>query len=222
MLRAWRIVIVALTALAICLLPLTPTLQAAPTSQDAAGDFERLLGFVSAPTTLEELTGVWINYADPGAVKRVHGYDFTSYQGMPPLVAPDATDLTPEQHRAQRWLWDRRTMDFPNAAGFQSVDRWADVFGYDGFAVERSLEYGQPVKDYGVLELSIDTNGIADKLTGLGYTSGAAPHGYSGTLYQRLGDYDQDLTSDAGSPHQPRSRLPGPWHVAGQLASSCH
>src|SRR5687767_6598954 len=103
MLRACRTAMVALAALTICLLPLTPT-QASPAGQEPAGGFERLLGFVQAPTTVDELAGVWINYADPGTVKRMHGYDFTSHQGRPPLIAADATDLTPEQRRSQRWL----------------------------------------------------------------------------------------------------------------------
>jgi len=70
------------------------------------------------------------------------------------------------------------------------------VFGYDRLDVERSLEYGQPVKDVGILELRSDTSAIAERLLALGYQSEPAPAGFEGIPYHRFQDDEVGPRSD--------------------------
>lgn len=188
--RAYSSVFAVLAVCTACLTVVLPV-TAAPTRQHTGGSFTRLLSFVPAPATPDELIGVWVTYADPGAVRRLHGYTYSHVDEIPEQAPADAAELNPEQLRARHWRWDTQTMDPPRAAGLENASRWREPFGYDYFSIERALGRGQPPDDYGVIELTTDTATIGEKLIAAGYEQEPAPNGFAGTLYRKLGDYEQ-------------------------------
>jgi len=170
-----------------------PDAAAPATQTETSGHVARLLTFVAAPSSPDQFASIWVTYADPGAVKRLHGYAYTHSGDTPPSVPNDATDLTPEQLRTRQWVWDLSAMELPRAAGAGYAREWLQELGYDQFSVERALGAGQPPDDHGVVELVTDTAIVRDKLLGHQYEAEAAPHGYGGTLYRKFGDYEQSI-----------------------------
>ena len=185
-------------ALAVAGVTLAAPAVASPTQQGSPGDFARLLSFVTVPASPEQFAGIWVTYADPGAVKRLHGFSYTNIGETPPPVPNDATDLTPDQLRTRQWSWDMGAMDLPRAAGAGYAREWHRELGYDQFSVERALGAGQPPDDYGVIELAVDTAVVGENLLGHQYEREPAPHGYNGTLYRKHGDHQQSIQDPIG------------------------
>jgi hypothetical protein len=196
--RAHRALLIGVMALATVVVPETRAAAVVGALQPPAGGLTHLMRFVPAPSSVQELAGLWVHYADPGTVNRIHGMEAAVAAGDAPLafVPDDATDLTPEQERIRLWQRDWTAFTMAAVSGVRNVTRWRTVFGYDRLDVERSLEYGQPVKDVGILELRSDTSAIAERLLALGYQSEPAPAGFGGTLCHRFRDDEISPRSD--------------------------
>jgi hypothetical protein len=188
MIHTFRAVAVALVIFGVGAIVAVPATAAPSHQAESADGFSRLLGFVPAPATLQQLAGVSIHYADPGAVKRLHGYSYTHAGELPELVRDEATDLSPEQLRSRRWWWDLRNMELPKGSGSAYPKEWRDAYGYDVYGVTRTISVGEPPNEYGVVELDADTSVLGQKLLGLGYEQEPAPHGYGGILYRKFAD----------------------------------
>lgn len=194
---AYRGVFVVLALCAAGLVFVMPVV-ASPAGQNHDGSLRRLLSFVPAPATPQELIGIWISYTDPGAVRRLHGYTYSHGGELPERVRDDEANPTPEQLRARHWAWDMAAGDVPKAAGATHIPAWHATFGYDLFSIERTLGIGQPPDDYAVIGLAPDTATIGGKLVAAGYEQEPAPHNFDGTLYRKFEDNQQRIADPVG------------------------